>query len=109
MYGKNIKKKFFNNYKTKLLFNSRFGSILCKLELRLNILLVRTYFVLKLLQANFLIKNKKIKVNELFKHKNYVVRIGDLVYYNNCCCFYRNTLSSLVPLTYKRSNKMQHK
>lgn len=62
-----------------MLFNSRFGSILCKLELRLNILLIRTFFVPKLLQANLMIFKKKIIVNNFFKHEKYIVSIGDLI------------------------------
>ena len=107
MYGKNIKKKTFNNYKSKSLFNSQFGLILCKLELRLNILLVRTYFATKLLQANFLIEIKKIKVNGLFKHKNYVVSVGDLIYFMENNFLWRKTVNQ--SLRYKRIKNLQYK
>jgi len=79
MYGKNIKNFAYNNHKSRMLFNSRFGSILCKLELRLNILLIRTFFVSKILQANLMISKKKIVVNSVFKHKKYIVLTGDLI------------------------------
>jgi ribosomal protein S4 len=83
MYGKNIKNSAYNNHKGKYIFNDNFGSALCKLELRLNVLILRLCFVQKLLQANSLIREQKIKINGISKHKNYEVCIGDLISYSN--------------------------
>ena len=83
MYGKKIKNEAYNNFKSKKIFNSKFALVLRKLELRLNILLLRTGFVDKLLKINFLIKKNEIKVNSVLKHKNYLVSIGDLIEYKH--------------------------
>lgn len=99
IYGKNIKKKVYGNYKTKTLFNSKFGFILRKLEVRLNILLLRMYFVKKLLQANFLIKYRQIEVNGLFKHKHYLINVGDLITYKS------NTLTKNRLISLKKKDK----
>nr|QFP99043.1 ribosomal protein S4 [Rhizaria sp.] len=82
MYGKKIKNNVYVNHKSKIIFNSKFGNILCKLELRLNILILRLCFVKKLLESNCIIKEKKIRVNGLIKHKNYLVSTGDLIVYS---------------------------
>jgi len=81
MYGKNIKNRAYNNFKSKIIFNTKFAFVLSKLELRLNILLLRMSFVNKLLQANVVILKKKIKINSIIKHQNYLVSIGDLINY----------------------------
>lgn len=62
-----------------MIFNSKFGSILCKLELRLNVLMLRMNFVNKLQQADSLISNGNIRVNGMCKHKRYSLRKNDLI------------------------------
>jgi len=79
IYGKKIKNRAYRTSKSKVIFNSKFANILCKLELRLNILLLRTHFVNKILQADNLISRKKVVVNGVSKHKQYLVSEGDLV------------------------------
>jgi ribosomal protein S4 len=79
MYGKKIKNYAFANHRSKKIFNSKFGSILCKLELRLNVLLVRIGFVDKLLKASSLILTGKIKINNIRKNKRYVISSNDLI------------------------------
>lgn len=79
MYGKKIKNQAYTNHKSKVIFDSKFGSVLCKLELRLNILMVRMGFVNKLQQSDVLISNSKVIVNTSVKHKRYSVRTGDLI------------------------------
>jgi len=81
IYGKNIKNRAYRTSKSKVIFNSKFANILCKLELRLNVLLLRTYFVNKILYADSLINNKKIIVNGLSRHKEYLLSEGDFVEY----------------------------
>ena len=81
MYGKNIKNEAYVNHKSRVIFNSKFGSILCKLELRLNVLVLRMFFVSKLQHANSLIAQKQIKVNGIVKQKKYLVSTGDLITY----------------------------
>jgi len=91
IYGKKIKNKAYTNHKSRIIFNSRLNTILCKLELRLNILLIRMRFVNKLLRANSIIFNQQIIVNSTFKHHKYIVCAGDLVRYiqnrKNMLCF----------------------
>lgn len=79
IYGKKIKNLAYTNNKSKKIFNTKFGSILCKLELRLNVLVLRIGFVNKLQQANYLISNSKILINSIKKHKNYFVRIKNII------------------------------
>jgi ribosomal protein S4 len=79
MYGKKIKNQAYTNHKSKIIFSSKFGSVLCKLELRLNVLMVRMGFVNKLQQSDVLISKSKVIVNNNIKHKRYSVRIGDLI------------------------------
>jgi len=81
IYGKKIKNWVYTNHKSKKIFNSKFGSILCKLELRLNVLLVRMGFVNKLRQADFFIFEGKVKVNFFVKHKRYSVCKNDLIFF----------------------------
>jgi len=78
IYGKKLKNTVFNNHKAKLAFNVKFLNLLSKLELRLNILLVRIRFARTVLQANNLI-NKNILINGLLKDKKYIVCVGDLI------------------------------
>ena len=95
MYGKNIKNLAYNNFKSKIIFNSKFILTLCKLELRLNILLLRLCLVEKLLQSNFLIKKKKIKINCRDRHKNYLVLVGDTIEYKQIQKFKKKRLKQL--------------
>lgn len=85
IYGKKIKNLVYTNHKSKKIFNSKFGSILCKLELRLNILLIRIGFVTKLQQADFLISNYQITVNFFVKHKRYLLSKNDLIFFKTTC------------------------
>ena len=62
-----------------MIFNSKFGSILCKLELRLNVLMLRMNFVNKLQQADSLISNGSITVNGTPKHKRYSLRKNEVI------------------------------
>jgi ribosomal protein S4 len=78
MYGKKIKNLAYTNHKSKVTFNSKFGVILLKLELRLNVLMLRMGFVNKLQQADFIISVGECMVNNLIKHKRYSLLIGDL-------------------------------
>jgi ribosomal protein S4 len=79
MYGKRIKNLAYKTSKSKVIFNSKFGSVLCKLELRLNVLMVRMGFVNKLQLVNRFISGGKVSVNFIIKDKKYSVRIGDLI------------------------------
>ena len=79
IYGKKIKNLVYSNHKVKTIFNSKFGKILSKLELRLNIIIIRLGFVNKLLEANELIKNKEVLVNGLVKNKYYIISVSDLL------------------------------
>jgi ribosomal protein S4 len=78
MYGKKIKNLAYVNHKSKLTFNSKFGGVLCKLELRLNVLIIRMGFVNKLQQADFIISAGKCMINNITKHKRYSLSVGDL-------------------------------
>lgn len=80
LYGKKVKKLFYAN--SNWVFNNNFFNFLILLEIRLNIILLRMSFVLKLLQGNHYIKKKLILVNGLSKKKNYLVCSGDLIQYN---------------------------
>jgi hypothetical protein len=79
MYGVKIKNWAYTSNKSKVIFNSKFGSVLCKLELRLNILMTRMGFVNKLRQADSLIFGGKVSVNSVIKYKRYPTRAGDLI------------------------------
>jgi len=79
MYGKKIKNLIYTNHRTSKIFNAKFDSLLRKLELRLNILLIRINFSPKLLISNQNILNSKILVNGKKKHPNYQVRIFDVI------------------------------
>lgn len=79
MYGKKIKNWAYTNHKSKIIFNSKFGSILCKLELRLNILMLRMSFVNKLQQADSLISDGNIVVNGVCKHQRYSLQKSDVI------------------------------
>ena len=76
---KKIKSRVYTNHKAKYLFNRRFGFILSRLELRLNVVIVRMGFLNKILNANEAIKNDIVKVNGLQKHKNYIINKNDLI------------------------------
>ena len=77
--------------------------ILRKLELRLNILLVRLHFVTKLLQADILILKNKVRVNGKIKHKGYIVFVGDLItYHKNDTYSQRFKKLKRIPITIKR-------
>lgn len=79
IYGKKIKNWAYTNHKSKIIFNSKFGSILCKLELRLNILMLRMNFVNKLQQADSFISDGNIVVNGVCKHKRYSLQKSDVI------------------------------
>ena len=79
MYGKKIKNLIYTNHRTSKIFNAKFDSLLRKLELRLNILLIRINFAPKLLISNQNILNAAILVNGKKKHPNYQVRISDVI------------------------------
>ena len=79
VYGKKIKNCVYVNHKSKKIFSSKFGSILCKLELRLNILVVRMGFIDKLRLADQFIREGKVKVNFFRRQRRYLVRINDLI------------------------------
>jgi ribosomal protein S4 len=79
MYGKKIKNLIYTNHRTSKIFNAKFDSLLRKLELRLNILLIRINFAPKLLISNQNILNATILVNGKKKHPNYQVRISDVI------------------------------
>ena len=83
VYGKKIKNFVYSNHKSKKIFNSKFGSILCKLELRLNILIVRMGFIDKLRMADQFIQEGKVTVNFFIKHRRYLIRINDLICFTN--------------------------
>lgn len=83
IYGKKIKNLVYSRSKSKKLFNKKFIDILCCLELRLNILLLRICFSDKLIKSNQLIKKGKIKVNGFVKHQNYIVLKNDFICYFN--------------------------
>jgi ribosomal protein S4 len=78
MYGKKIKNLAYVNHNSKVTFNTKFGGVLCKLELRLNVLILRMGFVNKLQQADFIISTGKCVVNNVIKHKRYFLSAGDL-------------------------------
>lgn len=79
LYGKQIKHLVFQKTKKKTAFGKPFFSIVAFLELRLNILLIRMRFVSKLLESNLLLTKKLIDVNGIFKQKNYLVRVNDII------------------------------
>jgi ribosomal protein S4 len=79
LYGKQIKHLVFQKTKKKTAFGKPFFNIVTFLELRLNILLIRMRFVSKLLEANSLLAKKLIDVNGVFKRKNYLVRVNDII------------------------------
>jgi ribosomal protein S4 len=98
MYGKKIKNYAYMKNKSKAIFNSKFGSILCKLELRLNVLMVRVGFVNKLQKVNSFISSGKVSVNFIIKDKNYYVRVGDLISF---------IIPSLKTVLFKRFKKFR--
>jgi ribosomal protein S4 len=78
-YGKKIKNLVYTKHKSKKIFNSKFGEVLCKLELRLNILVLRVGFVNTLRLADLSVYNGSLMINFKIKHKRYLVRINDLI------------------------------
>jgi ribosomal protein S4 len=90
IYGKKIKNLAYNTNKYKLAFNSRFFNLLVFLETRLNIVLLRLAFFLKLLQANKSIIAKNVFVNKKSKNSNYILKSGDIL---NVSVIFYNTLS----------------
>jgi hypothetical protein len=82
IYGKKIKNQAYSHHKSKFLFNSRFGGLLTRLELRLNIILLRLCFIDKLQKANEIIKCGNVRVNSICKHSRYLVSKNDLIIYN---------------------------
>jgi ribosomal protein S4 len=82
IYGKKIKNQAYSHHKSKFLFNSRFGSLLTQLEIRLNIVLLRLCFTDKLQKANEIIESGNIRVNSAYKHSRYLLSKGDLIIYN---------------------------
>jgi hypothetical protein len=79
IYGKKIKNLAYTNHKAKKIFNTKFCFVLCKLELRLNILILRMGFVNKLQEVNFYISKSQLIVNNVRKNKRYLVSIKDLI------------------------------
>jgi ribosomal protein S4 len=98
MYGKKIKNLAYTNHKSRVTFNSKFGFILSKLELRLNVLMLRMGFVNKLQQADFIISLGEFVVNNVIKHKRYSLLVGDLTSFN---------ISSLKVRAFKRFKKLR--
>lgn len=92
LYGKKIRNIAYKGHSSKFIFNKRFSNILCKLELRLNVILFRVCFVTKIIEANKLIKNKKIFVNNVVKHREYLLIKGDIVCFSN----YSGIISQLI-------------
>jgi len=79
MYGKGLHSRLHRNIKGKFAFGVKFSKFLYYLEFRLNILVVRLRFIEKIILANKLIYNKLICVNGMFRHKWYLVKIGDSI------------------------------
>jgi ribosomal protein S4 len=98
MYGKKIKNLAYTKHKSKVIFNSKFGGVLCELELRLNVLMLRMGFVKKLQQADFIISAGRFVVNNVIKHKRHSLSVGDLTSFK---------ISSLEVLDLKRFKKLR--
>ena len=79
LYGKKIKSLIYVKNQAKLVFGLRFFKSLAFLELRLNILVLRMRFALKLIESNILIDKGFILVNGFKKTKNYIVRVNDII------------------------------
>jgi ribosomal protein S4 len=82
MYNKKIKNLCYKNHKSTRVFNSKFGLVLCKLELRLNVLISRAQFAKSLKKADNIISRGKIWVNNFTRHKNYLVRVDDFLWFD---------------------------
>jgi hypothetical protein len=82
LYGKKIKNFILASTRGKVAFNTKFCNYLVLLELRLNIILIRTQFVSKLLVANNVIQKGYALVNSKKKKKNYVLNVGCNLFYN---------------------------
>ena len=78
LYGNKFKHRLHGTIKGKFAFGVRFSNFIYYLELRLNILIVRLRLITKVVLANYLIGLKLICVNGNCKHKNYLVKIGDI-------------------------------
>ena len=79
VYGKKIKALVFKKVSKKIAFGSFFFFTLAFLELRLNILIVRMRFAIKLLIANEAITNGSILVNNKKRSIHYLTRVNDVV------------------------------
>jgi hypothetical protein len=79
MYGKKIKNMIYTKHRTKKIFNVKFDKLICNLELRLNILLVRINFMTKLSLRYQNTSNIVFLVNGKKKHQNYQVKIQDVI------------------------------
>ena len=79
IYGKGLYKRLHSNRKGKFSYGVRFCKFIYYLELRLNILITRLRLTEKIFDANILIYLKLVCVNGSYKHKHYLVKIGDII------------------------------
>ena len=79
MFSCAIKALVFKKVSKKIAFGSFFFFTLAFLELRLNILIVRMRFAIKLLIANEAITNGSILVNNKKRSIHYLTRVNDVV------------------------------
>jgi hypothetical protein len=107
IYGKKIKHIIYANHCSKKIFNSKFDSLLVKLELRLNIILFRINFLKKLLFVNSL-KNLFF-VNGSIKHINYQVCSNDLIYNTNINGFFFGKLKNCLSFSFWKWRKFRRK
>ena len=81
IYGRKFKHLIFTHSTHKILFGKRFYFVLSFLELRLNILLFRLRFFVRLLDVNLAILNGLIRINGKCIKKNIIIAILDIIIY----------------------------